>query len=186
MKKTILLFIVLISFFNSCKKEIDPFLVSKQNIGLLNDSTQVKDLEAVFINDSIVKYIGGDEFTGNINDIEIFEKGGKLLLILTPSQSLDSTSTIKTIRIIDTRFKTSKGLNTASTFKDIKDSYKISSIQNTLRNLIVSTDEINAFFTINKKELPSNMRFDMGLKIEAIQVPDAAKIKDFYMLWTEK
>ena len=186
MKKNILLLAIIVSFFSSCKKEIDPFLISKQNIGLLNDSTQVKDIEAAFINDSIVKYVAGDEFTGNINDITIYDKAGNQLLILTPSQSLDSTSTIKNIIVVDNRYKTSKGLAPNSTFKAIKDNYKISSIQNSLRNIIVSINDINAYFTIDKEELPASMRFDMDLKIEAIQIPDEAKIKNFYLYWAEK
>jgi hypothetical protein len=184
MKKFSILLIILTLFFSSCKKEIDPFLVSKQNIGLLNDSTQVKDLRAAFINDSIVKYVTGDEFTGNINDITIYDKTGNQLLILTPSQSLDSTSTVKNIRIVDNRYKTSKGVTANSTFKAIKNNYKISSIQNTLRSIIISVNDINAYFIIDKKELPASMRFDMDLKIEAIQIPDEAKIKDFYLYWT--
>ena len=186
MKYNFLAIILSITLLASCKKEINPFLISKQNIGYLTDSTQVKDLQTVFINDSIYKYISGDEFTGNTNDIEIYEKGGNQLLVLSPSQSLDSTSTIRTVKIVDSRFNTSKGLNPNSTFKTIKDNYKISNIQNTLRNVIISVNEINAYFTIDKNELPANMRFDMNLKIEAIQIPEEAKIKDFYLYWTKK
>lgn len=184
MKKTILLLIIIISIFTSCEKEINPFLISKQNIGHLTDSTQVKDLESVFINDSIVKYVSGDEFTGNVNDLEIYEKGGKLLLVLSPSQALDSTSTIRTVKVVDPRFVTVKGLSPNSTFKDINTNYKISNIQNSLRNIIISVNEINAYFTIDKNELPANMRFDMNLKIEAIQIPEEAKIKNFYLYWS--
>ncbi|RLD27206.1 MAG: hypothetical protein DRI75_10095 [Bacteroidetes bacterium] len=186
MKKTILILLVIISFCSSCKKEINPFLISKHNIGHLTDSTQVKDLESVFINDSIFKYVSGDEFTGNINDIEIYEKGGVPLLVLSPSQSLDSTATIRTVKVVDPRFATAKGLSINSTFKDINTNYKVSNIQNSLRNVIVSVNEINAYFTINKNELPANMRFDMNLKIEAIQIPDEAKIKGFYLYWLNK
>lgn len=185
MKKTIVLLIAIISFCSSCKKEINPFLISKHNIGHLTDSTQVKELESVFINDSIVKYVSGDEFTGNINDIEIYEKGGKPLLVLSPSQSLDSTSTFRTVKVVDPRFSTRKGLSPNSTFKDINANYKISNIQNSLRNIIISVNEINAYFTIDKNELPANMRFDMNLKIEAIQIPEEAKIKDFYLYWRD-
>ncbi|MCH7524452.1 MAG: hypothetical protein IIC74_05450 [Bacteroidetes bacterium] len=184
MKKTITLLIIIISLVSSCKKEINPFLISKQNIGHLTDSTQVKDLESVFINDSIVKYVSGDEFTGNVNDLEIYEKGGKLLLVLSPSQALDSTSTIRTVKVVDPRFVTVKGLSPNSTFKDINTNYKISNIQNSLRNIIISVNEINAYFTIDKNELPANMRFDMNLKIEAIQIPEEAKIKNFYLYWS--
>jgi len=184
LKKIILIFAI-ISFCSSCKKEINTFLISKQNIGHLTDSTQVKDLESVFINDSIVKYVSGDEFTGNINDLNIFEKGGSLLLVLSPTQSLDSTATIRTIKVVDSRFTTAKGLSTTSTFNDINANYKISNIQNTLRNIIISVNEINVYFTIEKSELPANMRFDMNLKIEAIQIPAEAKIKDFYLYWRD-
>ena len=59
----------------------------------------------VFENDSISKYIGGDEFTGSTNTISIYEKGtGKLLLELDPNYSLDSLSTIRTVRVMDERF----------------------------------------------------------------------------------
>lgn len=181
--KKLLFALIITGLFISCKKEQDPFLISKQNIGFLTDSTQVKDLKVVFSNDSIKRYIGGDEFTGNINEINIYKKTGKLLLVLTPKQALDSTSTIKTIRVLDNRYKTLKGLSSSSTFKDIKDNYKISSIQNTLRNIIVSVDDENSYFTIEKKELPEEMRYDMNLKIEEIHIPDAAKINYFMVNW---
>ena len=167
----------------SCNNETDPFLVSKQQVGFLTDSTEVKDLKTVFLNDSITRYIGGDEFTGNINDIEVYEKGGAPLLILTPKEALDSTATIKSVKVVDERYKTAKGLNSKSTFKMIRDNYKISSIQNTIRSIVVSVNDINAYFVIDKSELPPNMRYDMNLKIDAIQIPDDAKIKDFYIQW---
>ncbi|WP_412986312.1 hypothetical protein [Pontimicrobium sp. IMCC45349] len=184
MKNLLLTAIITLICFTSCQKEEDPFLITKSNIGLLTDSTKVKDLSVVFSNDSIKKYIGGDEFTGNINDIEIYSKLTKeKIIVLTPKQALDSTSTIKTVNVLDKQFKTAKGLNSNSTFKDIKNNYKISSIQNTLRNLIVSVNEMNMYFTIEKTELPAELRFDMNLKIEAIQIPDDAKIKNFYLQW---
>lgn len=180
--KSLLLF-CLIAVVVSCHKKTDQFLVSNQNIGKLTDSTQVKDLESIFINDSIVKNIAGDEFLGRINDIEIFEKGGKRLLVLTPTEALDSTSTIRTIKIVDSRYKTSEGLSINSTFKDIKNSHEISSIQNTLKNVVIFTNNENYFFTIDKNELPSELRFDMSKKIEAVQIPDHSKIKYFMIGW---
>ena len=179
------IFIALITLvvLNSCQKKVNPFLISKNNIGLLTDSTQVKDIEVVFANDSVVKRIGGDEFTGSINDIEIYDKTGKQLLILSPNQALDSTATISTIKIVDQRFKTNKGLNTLSTFADIKNNYTISSIKNTLRNVVVFVNDINGFFTIDKMELPAELRIDMNKKIETINIPDTAKIRHFMIGW---
>ena len=183
MNKSLLYLIIFSLVLTSCKKEQDPFQVSKQHIGLLTDSTQVKDLEALFVNDSIVNYIKGDEFIENKSDIEVFEKGGKKLLILSPKQVLDSTSTIGSVQIIDSRFKTDKNISTLSTFKDIQYNYTVSRINNLINSIVISVDEINASFTIDKKELPANLRFDMNLKIEKSQIPDTAKIKYFFVHW---
>ena len=183
MYKSILSLFVITFLFASCKKEQNPFEISSQHIGFLTDSTQVKDLKSIYANDSIVKFIGGDEFTGTVNDIDIFEKGGKKLLTLTPRQSLDSTSTIASIRILDGRYKTDKSITIISTFKDIKDSYKISRISNLINSIVIAVDDINASFTIDKKELPANLRFDMDLKFEATHIPDNAKVKYFFINW---
>lgn len=181
--KNLFLALIIITSIVSCAKEQDPFLVDKHNIGKLTDSTQVKDIESIFINDSVVKFVGGDEFTGNINNIDIYDKEGKHLLVLTPNEALDSTAVISNIRIKDSRFRTKKGISTLSTFKDIKNSYKINRIDNLINSINVNVNEINAYFTIDKKELPANLRFDMKMVIEASQIPDDAKIKYFMINW---
>ena len=150
---------------------------------MLNDSTQVKDLKTIFSNDSVVSYIAGDEFIGLVNSIEIFEKGGNKLLDLSPKEALDSTSVISSVRIIDKRYKTEKKLSVLSTFKDISDNYKISKIDNLINAILVSVNELNASFTIDKKELPASLRFDMNMTIDPIQIPGKAKIKYFMIHW---
>jgi hypothetical protein len=185
MYKSFLSLIILCLFFSSCKKEVNPFQISKQHIGLLTDSTQVKDLEAVFINDSIVKGLDTNEFTRNINDFDVFEKSGKKLLRLSPRNPQDSTSYIQSIRILDPRYKTDKNLSILSTFKDINNNYKITRIDNLINTILITVNDINASFTIDKKELPANMRFDRNLKIEATHIPDDAKIKFFFINWNK-
>ena len=183
MYKTILILVISCSFFASCKNEQDPFIISKQHVGYLTDSTQVKDLKLVFPNDSIVKRIGGDGFMGNKNEIEIYDSTGKKLLVLEPKYTLDSTSVIETVKIFDERYKTDKNISIRSTFKDIVENYKLSRIDNLITSVVVSVNSLNASFTIDKKELPSNLRVDMDLKIEAAQIPDDAKIKYFFIIW---
>jgi hypothetical protein len=175
---------ILLGLFVACDKTTDPFLITTNSAGLLTDSTMIRELKTVFINDSLSKFIGGDEFTGNTNTISVYEKeSGALLLELDPNTALDSLSTIRTVRIMDPRFKNQDGINTLSTFGDLYSNYRISSVQNTLRSLIISVDEINAYFTISKKELPEEMRYNMNKKIEAISIPESAKIKGFYLQW---
>ena len=175
---------LILGLFVACEKSTDPFMITKNSVGFLTDSTMIKELKTVFINDSLSTYIGGDEFTGSTNTISVYEKTtGTLLLELDPNYSLDSLSTIRTVRVMDPRFMNQDGLNTLSTFGDINTKYQISSIQNTLRSLIISVDEINAYFTLSKTELPEEMRYNMNTKIEPISIPEAAKIKDFYLQW---
>ncbi|MFK7780813.1 hypothetical protein [Psychroserpens sp.] len=186
MNKSLVAVMLIALLIVSCTKEKkqDPFQIGKQHIGLLTDSTQVKDLELAFPTDSIVKNIMGDEFSGSVNDIEIYDtSSGKPLLILTPTQALDSTAKIKSIHIKDSRYKTDKNISSISTFSDIKNNYKISGIATLINSVVISVNEINASFTIDKKELPANLQFNMDLKIEAVQIPDNAKIKYFMLYW---
>lgn len=185
MKNILCVALICTLLFASCSKDktINPFLIQKNHIGLLNDSTQVKELDSIFSNDSIVRYIAGDEFAGSVNTIEIFEKGGKKLLDLSPKEALDSTSIISSVRVIDERYKTEKNISTISTFKELKEAYKISKVDNLINAIVVSVNEINASFTIDKKELPASLRFDMDMTIDPIQIPGKAKIKFFMIHW---
>ena len=126
---------------------------------------------------SKVKVIGSKE------DIEVFEKGGQKLLDLSPKEALDSTSVISSVRIYDKRYRTEKNISALSTFKDLKAAYKISKIDNLINSVVVSENEINASFTIDKSELPGGLRFDMDATIDAIQIPEKAKIKFFMLHW---
>lgn len=178
------IYIIIFSLFmTSCGKDQDPFLIQKQNIGNLTDSTQIKDLKVVFEKDSVANYAGTNEFTRNINNIEIYDKNGTVLLSVSPKKRADSTAVVNSVRILDPRYKTEKGISTNSTFKDIQDAYKISKIDNLINSIVVSVNEINASFTIDKKELPSNLRFDRNVSIEASQIPDNAKVKYFFIHW---
>ena len=183
MYKSILSLSILSILAVSCKKEQDPFAIEKQHVGLLTDSTKVKDLKMIFAQDSVATPITGDEYMSGGSDIEIFSKTGDKLLVLTPTQALDSTATIESVQIMDPRYKTAKNISTISTFKEIQDSYKITRINNLINTVVVFVDEINASFTIDKKELPANLRFDMNLKIEKSQIPDSAKVKYFFVHW---
>lgn len=183
MHKSFIYIAIVSLLFTSCGKNQDPFLIQKQNIGNLTDSTQVKDLKMIFEKDSIANYDGKDEFTVNIKDINIFDKEGKPLLSISPERRADSTATVSSVRILDPRYKTEKGISTLSTFKDIDKAYTISKIDNLISFIIVNVAEVNASFTIDKKELPSNLRFDRNISIEASQIPDNAKIKYFFVHW---
>ena len=185
MKNILVAVLICTLLLTSCTKDSapNPFIVNKNHIGLLTDSTQVKDLKAIFSNDSVVQYKSENEFAGLINSIEIYEKGGKKLLDLSPKKALDATSVISSVRIVDERYKTEKKISVLSTFKDLNEAYKISKVDNLINAIVVSVNELNASFTIDKKELPASLRFDMDLEIDPIQIPEKAKIKYFMLHW---
>ena len=61
MKNILCAVLICTLLFTSCAKDSapNPFLIQKHHIGLLNDSTQVKQLDSIFANDSIVRYDTG-------------------------------------------------------------------------------------------------------------------------------
>ncbi|WP_438961977.1 hypothetical protein [Nonlabens sp.] len=126
--KNIFLLLLVITIA-SCSKQQDPFEWSKDRVGHLTKEMMVYQLDSLYANDSLVKNIKGDEFSNGPSSIEVYEKGGKHLLTLTPLEE-DSTSTIEYIRIRDNRFKTLDGITIESDFKTISAAYPVSSIDN--------------------------------------------------------
>jgi uncharacterized protein YerC len=183
MLKNLLLLIITGSLFISCEKEQDPFLISANSVGKLTRDVQINELDSVFAQDSIVKQVNEGEFYRKSNEIEIYDQEGKKLLLLEPVQAFDSTSTVGFIQVLDPRFKTAKGLGKESTFKDIVENYNISRIENTLSAAVIFIDEINVYVTIDKKQLPAELRYDTQSRIQASQIPDEAKIKYFMIDW---
>ncbi len=182
MKRLILGTIISISLI-ACGRDSDPFLIDSTRVGSLTKEVRINQLDSIFSEDSIVRIGSGNEFLSANNEIQIFDKEGKPLLILEPIQQFDSTSTIGYIQILDSRFQTEKGLSNISTFGDVVENYKISRIENTINSAVVFIDELNLYLTIDKKELPASLRFDTDAKISASQIPDNAKIKYFMVSW---
>lgn len=166
----------------SCKKEVDTtFLITENTIGKLNRKSLARDIEVIYHLDSIVKDTVALRFGNGAKKIKIFEKGGDHLLTLTPSS--DSIPTIENVNIFDPRFKTEKGIGITSTFKAVKEKYSIKKIITTLSNVIVFVKGSNVYFTIDKKELPPNIRYDSSIKVEEVHIPDNAALKYMMVGW---
>lgn len=159
------------------KQEPNLFEVTNSNVGLVTDSTLVKNLKTIFKRDSIVSYKEDDSFIGGLNPINVYEKNSNHLLSIFPTDALDSTAAIDYIKLIDPRYNTRKGINNQSYYLDIRKNYKISEIKNELNTIKLQIDTINVYFVINKKSLQRN--FDFGIKIDATQIPDSTKIDAF-------
>ncbi len=185
MKKTILFLVTASFIFIACSKEKDPFLITSTQVGHLTKETKIKQLDSIFEQDSIVKTSADNNFLSDDDQIEIYEKGGAKLLLLSPKSNNNPEATISNVQIFDERYKTDKGLHLKSTFKDLKDNYTITSILNTMRSLVISVEETDLFITIDKENLPEEIRNQFGAKVEAKDIPDNATFK-FLMVGWEK
>ena len=178
----IILISALVLGLSSCQTEKDTtFLVSKDAVGKLERISLARDIEIIYENDSIVKDSTVINTSNNSKKIKVFEKGGKHLLTLTPSS--DSIPTIENIRIEDKRYFTEKGIGLLSTFKDIKDNYTIKKVITSMNNVVILLKDSDVYFTISKEELPSSLRYASSVNIEAVQIPDDAKIKYMMVAW---
>jgi len=178
------LFIILTSvlLLTSCKQEVDTtYLITNSAVGALEKTSLARDIELIYANDSVVKDTTTLNLGNKAKKLKIFEKGGHLLLTLTPSA--DSIPQIENIRFEDGRFKTEKGVHINSTFKDVKNAYTIKKIITAMNNVLVLVKESDVYFTISKEELPSSLRYGSSVNIEAVQIPDDAKIKYMMLGW---
>lgn len=183
MIKTILISLITILLFVQCEKESNRFLIQKGAIGNLTKSTPIKQIDSIFAQDSIVWLNPINNSLGIQGEIEIFEKGGKKLLLLSPENENDSNSVITNIQVFDDRYKTEQGFNSGSTFKDLKENYKITAIDNAINSVVIYLEDSEIFITIDKKQLPENVRYNYTTKIESTQIPLEATFKYFMIAW---
>ncbi|HBL80834.1 MAG: hypothetical protein CL524_13450 [Aequorivita sp.] len=183
MKKTLLIIGIVSLSFVQCGKDSDPFLIKNGSVGNLNKEIKMKQIDSIFAEDSIVKINSSPNALETQGEVEIYEKGGKQLLLLSPNDENDPNSTITNIQVFDSRYKTEKGLTTASTFKDVKANYTIDNIETTINAVVVFLKDSDVYLTIDKKSLPEELRYNMDIKVEASQIPDEAPIKYFMIGW---
>ncbi len=185
MKKIVMIAGVALSVlvFVQCETKQNPFAISQDQVGLLHRDIQVKQLDSIFKMDSIVKLTSIKNTLGTQGEVEIYEKTGKKLILVSPHSETDPNSTISTIQLFDERYKTDKGLSIKSTFKDIKDNYTINNILTGINTVVVFLDNSDVYITIDKKQLSENARYDPNLKIEASHIPDTATFKYMAIGW---
>ena len=177
-------FIGLVAFlFVQCAKEKDPFLISNNAVGNLTIGMKIKQVDSIFAMDSIVRLSPRQNKSSSFGELEIYEKSGKKLLLISPRNNYDPDALIKNFQFFDDRYKTVKGLNINSTFKDIKENYEIANIETTLSTVLIFLKDSDLFINIDKKELPENFRYNPNLVIDVTNIPNEAKIKYFMLSW---
>ena len=169
--------------FIQCKEEINPFLISNDSVGTLTRGMTIKEIDSTFAKDSIVKLYAQNEELPTQGEVEVYEKNGTKLVSISPVTNNDPDALISNFQFFDPRYKTDKGLNLSSTFKDIKANYKISNIETTISTVVIFIEDNDLFINIDKNELPENFRYNPNLVIDVTNIPDEAKIKYFMLSW---
>ena len=183
MKKTLILGAFVALLFVQCGKESDNFLIKNGEIGNLTDRTQMKQLDSIFALDSIVKMNSSPNALETQGEVEIYEKGGQKLLLLSPENESDPNSTITDIMVFDPRYKTEKGLTVSSTFKEFHDNYSVSHIERIINGVLVFFSDSDIYLTIESKHLPTEVQNNPDAIVEADQISDSAPIKYFRIGW---
>ncbi|SRR5690606_32563387 len=185
MKKTLFLGALVALMFVQCGKDgnNDPFAIKNGSIGNLTENTKIKQLDSIFSLDSIVKTHSSPNAIETQGEVEIYEKGGKRLLLLSPEDETDPNSNITDILVYDSRFTTEKGLNNASTFKDFKENYTISSMEPIINGVLVFFSDSDIYLTIDGKYLTPEVRNNPSAKLEAHHITDSAPIKYMRIGW---
>ena len=185
MKKTLFLGAFVALMFVQCGKDgkSDPFSIKKGSVGNLTENTKIKQLDSIFSLDSIVKTNSSPNAIETQGEVEIYEKGGKQLLLLSPEDETDPNSNITDILVFDSRYKTEKGLTISSTFKDFKDNYTIKGLEPIINGVLVFFSDSDIYLTIDAKYLTAEVRNDQNAKLEAHHIIDSAPIKYLRIGW---
>ncbi|MDG1040572.1 MAG: hypothetical protein P8H13_01270 [Polaribacter sp.] len=186
MKKKIvkLLVISVVSIFLMQCGNRGEFIISKGKVGELTTLTTINDLDNIFKNDSIVRNLSegnlGANFFQDDDEYLIYEKGGKHLLTIIPQEQLDSTSTIKSIQIYDSRYATNNGLSLESPFEEINLNNTITKVETSLSSATLFIDDLNVTISLDKEDL--GLKSFSTQKISIEQIPGLAKVKTF-IVW---
>ena len=183
MLKKIIAIVSVTLLFIECKEEINPFLISNDSVGALTRGMTIKEIDSIFAQDSIVKLYAQNEELPTQGEVEIYKKNGTKLVSISPVTNNDPDALISNFQFFDPRYKTDKGLNLSSTFKDIKANYKILNIETTISTVVLFLEDNDLFINIDKNELPENFRYNPNLVIDFTNIPDEAKIKYFMLSW---
>ncbi len=166
----------------SCSDANDPFTITQNRVGHLTNTSKIIDIPQLFAKDSIVTNDSLGLANGtSTTRIWILENTGEQLISITPK--LDTTHTVASVRILDSRYKTKKGIHLGSTVKDLKKAYTIKNITGTINSVAISVNESPAFFTIERKLLPGDLRFVYDAPIEETHLPDDAPITKLIVNW---
>lgn len=182
MKKYIFILSFVLIIISACNSTINEFSIDETRVGKLSQNTKISELSAIYANDSIATNDAAGLKDGSLtSNLFLFDNNGKQLLRLRPKG--DSTQTIGSIRVYDTRFTTSNNISIGSSYKELKSVGTIDKILPAFNSISITIKGSSIYYTINRNELPDVLKYDRSATIEAIQIPDQALISNIMIQW---
>lgn len=178
--------LIMLLVLTSCEKD-NKYIIAKNQLGNLNNSTKIHQIESLLQSDSVVKVSPKNAYGGAISsavgEVKVFNASAPVeqILSIKPHGALDSLSHIKSIRILSDRYKTKNGITIGSSFAEVKKHHNIDDIQSSLKSIIISLEDLNAFVSFDRKVLPGEVRFDLEADIKSTMIPNDAKINRFWL-----
>lgn len=187
MRKIIFLSAFSALLFVQCGKSSknDPFLIKEDAIGKLTYGTKIKQLDSIFASDSIVKIQSSPNAIETQGEVEVYEKGGKKLLLLSPKTEMDPNARISDVFIHDSRYHTESGLTKENLFKDFTDTYEVKNIYQILNGVMIFFSDTKIYLTIDAKYLMPEVRGNRHAELKTEHIQEDAPIKYLRLDWSE-
>ncbi len=174
MKKLLILSLVCLMFIQ-CQSNQEHIL-QKNQVGLINTTTKVSDLDIIFKNDSLVKPAYFKNELKYVNeDYEVYSKKGDHLLTINVENTSDSTAIIQSVQVFSPVYKTKKEVSLNSFYKDLSEKHQVEKVESTFSSASVYVKDLNASFIVSNKDL--GLPEFNSRKVTLDQIPDNAKFK---------
>lgn len=176
--------LVLLLILSSCAKD-NSTLIARNQLGYITQRTKFSDIEQILKRDSVVIENATNPYGANISStvksIRVYDTSGQQTLLIKPAAGMDSLSAIKSIRVLTDKYKTKDGISLGSSYAEIKKHHDISNIQSSLKSVILTLKDINAFVSFDREVLPGDVRFDLDADIKKTMISDNAEINRFWL-----
>ena len=159
------------------------FLITPTSVGIFKKGMTIKDVQRLVpAKQCIKKNVQGDE-GDTYDNYELLDSQNVLLLTITPNEQENLNSTINRVLVGDKRFRTSKGIGLSSKYSELIKSYSVTEYSADIEAIILTVPELNAWFSINKKQLLDNWWNENRNQIDASRIPPTATLNTFVISW---
>lgn len=179
------LLLILSAFFVIACQKSSEYMVSKNRLGNINNTTKISELKSLLLLDSVdMSYprdIYGKPLTSLVKEVKVYDTSNNEVLLIKPDTKLDTMSLISSIRILSERYKTKNGIGINSNFEDVQEHHAIGLIQSSPNSIVLMLSDINALVSFDRSVLPGDIRFDNEAEIKLTMIPNDAKVNRFWI-----